>query len=139
MIDFAAIELPTSPNTYLVCFEEACPTAAAHRPSPIFEAPAPQVKDAWFTVMDAQKRLRLTDEDPAALQYEFVQRSAIFRFPDTITVKFVPLDDAQSTVLVYSRSKYGHSDLGVNKKRVDAWLAAVEAELARPAEQPSAP
>ena len=30
-------------------------------------------------------------------------------------------------VEVYGRSRFGRSDLGVNAKRVDAWLAQVEA------------
>jgi hypothetical protein len=51
------------------------------------------------------------------------QRSRLFRFPDFISVRFLPLGDDRSTLIVYSRTKYGRRDFSVNR-RLDFWLAA---------------
>jgi uncharacterized protein (DUF1499 family) len=58
-----------------------------------------------------------------------VARSALFNFPDLITVQVTPSTSGGSTLIVYSRSAYGQSDLGVNRKRVDTWLAALQTKI----------
>jgi len=57
------------------------------------------------------------------LRFDLVQRSALFRFPDTVSIEVIPLGDSRSTLAIYSRSTYGYSDLGVNRKRIERWLA----------------
>ncbi|MEM9098449.1 MAG: DUF1499 domain-containing protein [Pseudomonadota bacterium] len=52
----------------------------------------------------------------------FVQRSALMGFPDYISVKAVAVEGGASLV-VYSRSQYGYSDWGVNRKRVESWTS----------------
>lgn len=59
----------------------------------------------------------------------YVQRSAIMRFPDYISVR-VLADGEGSALAMLSRSRYGYSDLGVNEARLRRWLAAIEAQLA---------
>ena len=41
-----------------------------------------------------------------------------------LSVRFLPLDDNSSTLAVYSRSRFGYGDRGVNKGRIKRWLAA---------------
>ena len=53
-----------------------------------------------------------------------VQRSLIFRFPDTIWIEIVPRGD-HAGIAIYSRSTYGRFDFGVNRARVEALLAAI--------------
>jgi uncharacterized protein (DUF1499 family) len=59
------------------------------------------------------------------MQYDYIQRTELMRYPDSITVRFIPLADGQSTLAIYSRSHYGRSDFGVNQARIRAWLAAL--------------
>ncbi len=60
----------------------------------------------------------------------FVQRSAVFGFPDYISVRFLPAGDrSQSTLSIFSRSRFGQSDFGVNQARVERWLAELAAQL----------
>jgi uncharacterized protein (DUF1499 family) len=61
-------------------------------------------------------------EDEEGQQFDYLQRSARFRFPDIVTVRFIAVSPAQSTLAIYSRSLYGKSDFGVNRERIDAWL-----------------
>lgn len=51
----------------------------------------------------------------------FIQRTSLMAFPDYISVKAVEVEGG-SALLIYSRSRYGVSDLGVNKKRILSWL-----------------
>lgn len=129
MIDFATLELAAAPNQYLVCSAEICRAAAANRPSPVFSVPAAAVKEAWLRVLSNEPRVKLLESDEPHLQFEFVQRTAVFRFPDRITVRFVPLADGHSTLAVYSRSIYGWSDLGTNRRRIERWLTLLEDAL----------
>jgi len=123
-IVFETLDPGARTNRYLVCPVGYC-AAAPDRVSPTFEEPVAVLRGRWMTMIARQPRVTPGPGDPAALQYDFIQRSAILRFPDTITVRFISLGAATSTLAVYSRSHYGRSDFGVNRSRVDAWLAAL--------------
>lgn len=129
IMDFSALVLHEKPNQYLVCNTDICPKAEAHREAPVFDMPAAALRDAWTKMVAAQPRTQHLESDAAQLADEYVQRSALFRYPDFVSVRFVDLSDGGSTVAIYSRSKYGHSDLGVNKKRIDAWLEQLSKEV----------
>lgn len=53
----------------------------------------------------------------------WVQRSRLVGYPDAITARAVPEGEG-SRVTILSRSRYGHSDMGVNRARVERWVAA---------------
>ncbi len=55
------------------------------------------------------------------------ERSAFFGFPDLIDVETIETGEAKSTLAIYSRSKYGYYDFGVNKRRVETWLRELAA------------
>ena len=57
-------------------------------------------------------------------------RSAVFGFPDLVTIQVLPHGASQSSLILWSRSVYGSSDFGVNRARVAAWLAALQAQPA---------
>ncbi len=115
-VDFQTLKLKDSPNQFLLCPADYCPNASPHRVSSAYDASAATLRDTWHAMTARQPRTKLAASDHDNLQYDYVQRSLIFRFPDTITVRFLPLDDQQSTLAVYSRSTYGHSDLGGEQK-----------------------
>jgi uncharacterized protein (DUF1499 family) len=123
-VDFKVLELSAKPNQFLVCPEDYC-QAKPNMISPVFAVSALALKDRWMTMLADQPRITAGSGDDDTLQYNFVQRSALMRFPDSITVRFIALDDSQSTLAIYSRSHYGRRDFGVNKARVQAWLAAL--------------
>ena len=124
-IDFATLALDGRPNQHLVCPEGFC-AAPPHAASPVFEISATALRDRWMAMIADQPRVTRTGtDDAAALHYDFVQRSLVFRFPDAITVRFIALDAGRATLAIYSRSYYGHDDFGVNRRRVEAWLAAL--------------
>lgn len=53
----------------------------------------------------------------------YVTRSRVFGFPDFTTVQIVTAEDGETPLLqITARARFGKSDFGVNKKRVERWL-----------------
>lgn len=120
-IDFASLVLGPNPNQYLVCPKDYC-ASDPHLTSPSFAQSAQELKESWMTMVEAQPRIEKGAADDTALQYDFIQRTEWVRYPDSITVRFIPLGETSSTLAIYSRSHYGKSDFGVNKERITSWL-----------------
>ncbi len=128
-IDWATLQRPDSPNTWLVAppgFTRAAPDA----PAPEVAVDAPRVAQAWIDVVRAQRRTAVVGISADGLQVEAEQRSAVFGFVDDISFRAIPLAAGRSTLAVYSRAREGYWDLGVNRRRVRAWLAALSDRLA---------
>ena len=125
-VDFASLQLTENPNQYLMCPIGAC-SAPTHAESAIYAAPVDTLHERWDAMIETQPRVAVLARDRTNQQIDYVQRSAVFRFPDVITVRFIPLPENRSTIAIYSRSLYGKSDFGVNRERIEAWVAAMEA------------
>ena len=128
-VDMTRIERPASPNSALAAAVDFQP-----RPdvlTPPYRLPAPRLYAALRTVAAAQPRTFIAAEYPAELQIHWVARSAVLNFPDLITAQVVATGQDSSALVLYSRSVYGYSDFGVNRQRVDTWLAALRTLLNR--------
>ena len=59
----------------------------------------------------------------------YVARSRIWGFPDLVSVRSIALPEAEdgprATLAAFSRARFGQSDLGVNRARMEAWIAAL--------------
>ncbi len=119
--DFAELKLTDKPNQFLMCPPGFC-DANPHADSPVFDVSVEKLRERWREVLAVQPRVELLAEDEKGQQFNYVQRSARFRFPDLITVRFISVSFSQSTLAIYSRSIYGKRDFGVNRERIDAWL-----------------
>ena len=122
-LDFAALVRPATPNTAL-----AAPSGFQPQPDIVtrrYDLPPRQLYEAVRRVALAQPRTYAHTAYDERLQAHFVARSAVFNFPDLIAVQVTP----DSGLILWSRSVYGHGDLGVNRKRLLAWLAALDAAL----------
>lgn len=93
-------------------------------------AVARSTPEAALTRLDAvamaEPRVERLAGSVAEGRITYVQRSAVMGFPDAITVEAVP-DGEDARLHVWSRSRYGMSDLGVNAARVARWLDALGA------------
>lgn len=74
-------------------------------------------------IMTQTPRTRVLAGSVAAGMITYVTRSRLFGFPDYTTVARQD-DDA---LRIFARARFGRSDLGVNGRRVDAWLVALQA------------
>ena len=126
-IDFATLELTSKPNQFLVLPEGFTARSMAHHTSRVWRGtdPAPLLANFKSVALDAP-RTEVTNENET--QVELCQKSALFKFPDFITVEAVEVPGG-SALCVYSRSKVGYSDLGVNAKRIQGWLEQLDVRL----------
>jgi uncharacterized protein (DUF1499 family) len=124
-LDFASLVLPSSPNTSL-----AAPPGfpKAHLTTPPLAADADTAWAALRRLGEQFPRTTMLGEWPERRQAQWVVRSAIMNFPD-IVVGEITGGPAGSGLFLYSRSLFGYSDLGVNHRRVEAWIAALRAAL----------
>jgi uncharacterized protein (DUF1499 family) len=118
---------PTSPNTALAAPEGFNPPPDIVTPS--YPLQADRLFVAIQAVATGQPRTYPAAAYPDRLQAHYVARTAVLNFPDLIIVQVTPISPGSSTLIIYSRSVYGHSDLGVNRKRVDIWLAALKTKI----------
>jgi len=88
---------------------------------PLTDTPAEEQLKALDAVARSDKRVEVVAGSVAEGWITYVQRSALFGFPDYISVKTVTTDKGNSLAL-WSRSRYGYYDLGVNKERLERWL-----------------
>lgn len=124
--DITTLELSQKTNQYLACPPDFC-RARADTESPVFDLPVEELSARWQAMVDKQPRVT-ERHGLGELQFVYVQRSALFRFPDLVAVQLVPLSASRSTLAIYSRSIYGLNDLGVNRARVETWLENLRAE-----------
>ena len=103
---------------------------------PGLTAATPDGEFAWRDI-DARALLFLFDSiamnssgtrhlvmDDEGLTITYVHASAVFAFPDYISVRAVESDQG-AALIIWSRSRFGYSDLGANKARVESWLTGL--------------
>jgi uncharacterized protein (DUF1499 family) len=120
-VDFTELKRSPSGNDALACPPAFCSVKADLLLAPV----ALSAKDLAAKVKQLtalEPRTTLAAENAADFRFVLVQRSALFNFPDTINIAIQPLDASHSAIAVYSRSRYGKGDLGVNMKRLQRWL-----------------
>jgi uncharacterized protein (DUF1499 family) len=121
------IQRPASPNTALAA--PAGPDPAPDIVTPVYSLPPDHLYEAVLAVAANQKRTFLAAAYPSARQAHFVARSAWLNFPDLVTAQIDDAGSQSSTLVLYSRSVYGYSDLGVNRQRLAVWLAELQTRI----------
>lgn len=129
MFDFRDLDRPGTPNTALHADAGDTPSAAEEGALHVAAGPA-EVVEAWDGLVRDEPRVRVEASEPAGGRHHCVQRSALFRFPDDVRLQAVAAPGG-SRVLLYSASRVGRSDLGVNARRLRDWSAKLTAALDR--------
>jgi uncharacterized protein (DUF1499 family) len=127
LMDMAHLQRPDRPNTAL-----AAPAGTIPAPdiaTPTYPLPAARLYDAVAEMAAAQPLTYLAAAYPAEHQLHYVVRSAWLNFPDLITAQVGASGPEASSLTLYSRSVYGYSDLGVNRRRLNAWLDALQTKI----------
>jgi uncharacterized protein (DUF1499 family) len=133
LMDMTHIARPATPNTALAAPADFRPPPDIVTPT--YKVPPDRLFAAVEAVAGAEPRTYPAADFAAARQLDYVVRSAVFNFPDLVTVQVSPAPPDGATLVIWSRSVYGESDLGVNRKRVVAWLSALDAALNLPSER----
>jgi uncharacterized protein (DUF1499 family) len=99
--------------------------------TPLFALPASRVADLWVEVVEAQPRAAIVSRGADGLTIHAIQRTPMLGFVDDVHARILPLGRDEATIALLSVSRVGLWDLGVNRARLVAWLADLEARAAR--------
>ena len=116
-VDPAATDRTGRPNDYLVGPE-------GDRAEVVSDLPPVELLTRLDAVAMAEPGVTRLAGSTVEGRVTYVQRSRLMGYPDAISVSAVP-EGAGSRLSIYSRSRYGVSDMGVNAARVDRWVAAL--------------
>ncbi len=124
--DFADLKRPGTPNSFLVCLPESCLREEPDLVSPVFAAEPHALRAALDAIVMGSGRVERVARAEDGLGDRYIERTPIMRFPDTIIIRYVPVDVGRTALIIYSRSQVGSSDFGANGKRVRNWLRLLE-------------
>jgi len=125
-VTFETLKRRESANDGLACPPQLCEAKGDLEP-PVFEVDAEVLRTAMAKVIASEPRITVVHIDDEAMTDRYVQRSAVFGFPDTIVVRYLDQPGSTSTMAIYSRSQLGNGDMGVNRARIERWLAKLRA------------
>lgn len=128
-IDFKTLERPSSPNTALLAPAGFTPTATPDGAAPVYNAAPGELYARLLGAIGKKASWELGEQDVAGRRVRFIAVSALMRFKDDVDVVVLPVagQPDKSTFAAYSRSRVGYSDLGANRKRLDALSGALMA------------
>lgn len=101
---------PRSPN----CVSTQAPPGPQHMDPIPFQGTPEEAKRRLLQVLAALPRTRVVEEEPGYLHAEC--RSLLFRFVDDVELE---IDETARQIHFRSASRLGHSDFGVNRKRME--------------------
>ena len=127
-VDFKDFTYPSTPNFFLLAPADGLLPLATDPASPVFDVEVGALESAWKKMM-SDKGIRQRSFSAEKRRYHYLCKTLIFRFPDYLIAQFFPLENGQSTLLLYSYSVYGKLDFGANKTRVFKYLIALKKTL----------
>ena len=114
---------PTTPNSYLLRDGDG------DAPALQVSAPPEETAAALDAIMDARPRTRRLAGSPSQGFVTYIVRTPIVGFPDAVSIRLTQ-SETGTRVTIFSRSRFGRSDLGVNRARVTAIVADLNAAIA---------
>ncbi len=121
-VAFETLRRRATPNDALACPPGFCMARGDLVPAS-YAMSARDLRAAFARAIAAEPHVAQVASDDATLSDRYVQRSPRLGFPDTIVVRFLDRPEGGSTLALYSRSKFGLGDGGVNRARITRWLA----------------
>ncbi len=111
---------PNSPN----CVNSQSNDEKQGIPAILFPGNSEQAKTQILKLLGEMKRTKVVVSEEDYIHAECT--SAIFRFVDDMEFYFPESDENGTTIEVRSASRTGHSDFGVNRKRVEAFRSLLK-------------
>lgn len=127
-IDWPRLQLPASPNAWLAAPPGSI--AARHEAVPLLPVAPDAAWEELRRLGDRFRRVWKLAEWPELRQVQWVARTRWMNFPDLVSGAVIEMPGGAGLFL-YSRSLLGHTDFGVNRRRVAVWRAALQTALAR--------
>jgi uncharacterized protein (DUF1499 family) len=125
-VDWAKLRRHPTPNDALVCAIGACPNAKADAEAKVYPVTPAEL-------LTRIKRIALAEPNTSELTCDphcdriarILQLTRLMRYPDTVDIEVFAVPGG-TTLAIYSRSLVGGDDFGVNGKRIQRWLAALD-------------
>lgn len=130
MEPFTADLRSKKPNNYFLGKDGA--KRKADGPALVFAASLSDVQQALLSIIHSEPRTRIIEAEENAANWHFIQKTKLVGFIDDIKLRFEPsAEGAEPTTAlsIFSASRVGYSDLGVNEKRVTALIAKLTDSL----------
>lgn len=124
-VDPRAIPKPGKPNHWLVR-----PVGGDARPPNHTLEPAALAALIDRIATDTPRTERVAGS-VASGHLTYLTRSKWIGFPDYTSFRVYSTETGASFA-AFARSRFGHSDLGVNRDRLERWIGAIDAALAAP-------
>ncbi|MBF9030083.1 DUF1499 domain-containing protein [Rhodobacterales bacterium HKCCE3408] len=112
-VDPVEVEPPVTPNFALRRGETA----------PLIQRPAAEVATRLEAVAEAGGAQVIGGSADSGF-VTYVVRTPVMGFPDAVSVRLIPEGDG-TRVAIFSRSRFGYGDMGVNADRVARWIDAL--------------
>ena len=90
--------------------------------APVLATTPETLMELFDAIAMAEPRITRLAGSVAEGHVTYVARTAIMSFPDYISVRALPAEGG-ATLAVISRLRFGRSDMGVNRARLDRWMA----------------
>ena len=94
-------------------------------PSPVYTANPTLMAKAFDDFVLRQLKTKRIAGSPEEGWMTYVQLSPSLNLPDYVSVKFIDLNGGNSTIAIFSQSRFGYDDLGGNEARVLAWTGTL--------------
>ncbi len=112
-VDPAAVTPPSTPNFHLIRPGEG----------PVF-AMTPEALAARLDDVARDGGAERLAGSPEAGHVTYITRTRWIGFPDFTSIRVLPAEDG-ATVAAFTRARFGVSDMGANRARLEGWLAAL--------------
>ena len=127
-LSFENFRRSQKPNNYLVAPEGLCRKSTVDAKSPLIKkSPEALFRRliGYFETSGGWKSLNYSEKPH---KISVVAVTSLLRFKDDVDIRVLPVEglpegQVGSHIAIYSRSRVGYSDLGANKKRVEALIA----------------
>ena len=127
-VDWATLTRSPTPNDALICPAGHCPRAQADREPPVYSLEPSALLARLRETVRAEAHTVELPSPGGDRTARFIQYTPLMRYPDTIDIAVLPADGSAAggtTLALYSRSLIGRGDFGVNRARLERWLAAL--------------
>ncbi len=116
-VDPQLVSRPSSPNFHLLRMGDGDAMA------PVFDRAPGALARALHEVATADGATLLAGRVEDG-HMTYVARSRIMGFPDYISVRVSPAEGG-AILSAFARARFGYSDMGVNRERLDRWVTAL--------------
>lgn len=129
-VDFENLARRDAPNDALACHPDICGATPVDFETPVYPVAGSRLRQIVREVALAQPRTQLVYASRWGEEDRYVVRSRLMRYPDTVVARIYGAGPGRSMLGLYSRSQIGYSDMGMNRARIERWIAAIDDRVA---------